>query len=261
MPFFYFFAFMIVLSNTIRQKSSLKINEFIDNKKQLTIYVLAASIGNALWFSSLFLMGASGVALISILQRIFIMMYGIKKLNEKMTVLQYLLSGVIILSSLVFSKDSNNSEFVGIILCVLSYSFFTISDIFQKNLSNKVCWQIALTLRQCVQFIFFSLLTIIYVFYVDLDFYSFISFDMILWGFFASLLGAVFGKIAHYKAIQKTELSRVVLIEQFNSVIVFFVSAFLISANLTTVQFFSGSIMVLCLCVILITDYHHKRKI
>lgn len=114
--------------------------------------------GNFLWFYSAFLMGVSNVVAVAIVQRFFILFYGILKLDEKMTQGQIFLSSIIIFCTLGFASDSDVNEKTGLFICALSFVFYAIADISQKKLSTLVKWDLALILRQSFQFIFFKFL-------------------------------------------------------------------------------------------------------
>lgn len=206
------------------------------------------------------MIGAHGIVLIGIVQRIFILLYSAKFMGEKMSILQYVMSSVIILSTLAFTRESNNQEVAGIVLCAISYLFFAISDIAQKKVANHVDWQLALVIRQGFQFLIFTTIALLYVIIQHVDVVAMININLLISALIASLLGAVLGKATHYLAVKHMALNRVLLIEQLKSFVVFAGAILLFNAVANTVQLAAGMIMIVCVFAINYEDYLKKQR-
>lgn len=85
-------------------------------------------------------MGVSGVVIMSLLQRLFMMSYGVFKLKEKMTLIQVILSFVVLVSIFLFTDDYKDTQITGIVLSCFAFSFYAVADIFQKKISEHVDW-------------------------------------------------------------------------------------------------------------------------
>ena len=261
MSLFYLSAFtFLFLNNKIFKKQKIITKEVIKNKKILSIYIFTGAFGSAIWFMSLYLMGASMLALFNVLYRVFIIYYGTVKLNEKMTKLQYLLTSFVLIGSVFLIGDSNDSQVIGLITCSIAYLLFAFSDISQKKIANKVNWNSALVLRQFVQLLFFTSIALTHSHINNIDILSVINANIIFWAFVCSMLGAVLGKITHYKAIQKMDLNRVTLIEQLKSVVVFFIAFLFMEEELTQNQLIAGFVMLISVFFINFLDYLITKK-
>lgn len=260
MAFFYACAFLTMLIIFKFKKNKINQSEISENKHNLAYYILLGAIGNALWFSSLYLIGSGGIVLVSIIQRIYLLYYSTKKMNEKMTIIQYIASIIVIISTIAFSTETENKEFLGVMLCVISYVLFALSDIAQKRVADKVNWDTALLIRQFVQFIIFNSLLGIYLLYSNVSLAREVSMELLGAALLASLMGAVIGKAAHYLALKEMSLSRVTLIEQLKVLVVFLSSVLIMEQFVSTVQIVAGILMIASILLINYEDYTKKEK-
>lgn len=83
---------------------------------------------------------------------------------------------------------------------------------------------------------------------------------MLLVSFITAMLGGVLTKIFHYKAIEVADLTRVTLVEQLKSLVVFFVSVFIIGTSLINqYQIIIGIVMLLCFVYFNYIDYKNRK--
>jgi drug/metabolite transporter (DMT)-like permease len=222
------------------------------HRRTLTYYIAGGALGNALWFASLWLMGASSVALLSMVQRVALMIYSARHMNEPMSAWQWVISVTMIVLAGAFSAEGDAKDWLGVGLCSVSYLCFCFSDVAQKRLSAHVPWTTALTARQIVQFALFGGAAAIYCWTVPTAVSTYGLLDFWLGVVAAALMGGVLSKICHYHAVTRLPLNRVVLIEQLESVLVFFLGVALFSqVTLWSSQGAAGVGMVLCLVAFL----------
>lgn len=257
---FYVFAFLVTLMLALKKRDEIRFAEAIENKKLLSLFIGSSAAANGLWFTSLYLMGSHGIVVMSILQRAFVLYYSTRYMGERMTKIQYALSGFIILCTVAFSSQGTHTELLGGLLCLISYVLFAVNDITQKKVSSRVTWQTAMTLRQFAQCLVFVVIGLSYCGYKGIDLADVLSVPFVLSVFVTSMCGAVLGKLFHFQALRRAPLSRVLLIEQLRAAVVFGGAVIVFGAISSSVQLVAGLGMIMAVLWIAYEDYRAADK-
>jgi len=260
MSLFYLFSFLIVGAYSFKSITKQSIKDAYSHKKNLSGYIAFGAAGNVLWFTSLFLVNAHGIVLLGILQRVFLLFYSTRSMNERMTAFQYILSGIIMLCTLFFAQNNDSYQVIGIVLCSFSYALFAISQVFEKKVASRVEWTVALTIRQFLQCGLFFIIALIYCYQNDITYIEEISKGLIIASIIGAVLGGVFGKITRYMSLKDTDLSRVLLVEQFKPIIVFIGAFLFLNTDITLWQLSAGIVMIISMIKIQQIDQSSKKR-
>jgi len=255
LPLFYGAATLILLPSFLKKHSLRLSSKEAVYKKEFILYLVFGALGNALWFASLCMIGVSSVIILSVLSRLVVVCYGVTKLDEKMSRLQVLCTFLVMLCMVIFSSDSTTNEWLGVLLCCVSYVSYAVSDIAQKKMSRGVPLSRGLFSRQAFQFVLFSLLLLALSASgaVNVDFNE-VTVSFVGWVFLLALIGGVISKSLHYKALAVMPLSRYTIIEQVKPLLIFIGGVVLLNESLPMLQVYCGFIILVCVGIVLIED-------
>jgi len=245
-----FFAGLI--SVYLTKPNNTDLTNFKKFKWQSFGYFLSSIIAAVSFFFAIVYIGISGNAILSNFSVVFLVLFGVVFLKEKLSLKQLFAGLLIIFGLFIFSFGVEPASKLGVVFGLIAVSGGTVMKIFHKTLSTKINYQIITTLRA-----FFILLVILAVmFALNLQFEFLLSPLIYLAIIGGAVSGPILNKQLMFKVLQSMKLSVFSLSFQISTILVFILGLILLGESASPLKI-TGAVFVFVGAIII--QFNEKK--